>query len=147
MRPRSRLVAVHEHESFRQGGDVGTIPNIHPCISRSLVGHEAGGGQQPQQIGVVVTRQHLDGFHSQAFDRLESTRPDGCKRNAGAGDDDRIAAPCSTPVGQDDARDGPLVVEPEELFDRVRGSRRAPPPLQIGGFPQSRLRVDETSAP
>ena len=62
------------------------------------------------------------------------------------GTTDRIASPAALPVRQHDARNRPVVVEPEELVDRVRAPRRAPPPLQIGGLPEPRLRIRQASA-
>ena len=34
-----------------------------------------------------------------------------------------------------------FVIDPEELVDRIRAPRRAPPPLEVGGLPNARLRI------
>jgi len=129
--------AVHQHESFRHGGHVRPVLGIHPSDPGSfVVGHEAGVGQQASQFDVVVTDEHFDRFEPRGVDGLEGARPDGRKRDGrDTGNDDGIASPCSTPVRQHDARYGPLVIGPEDVFDRIRAPGRAPPPLQISGFP------------
>jgi hypothetical protein len=50
------------------------------------------------------------------------------------------------PVRQCDARNGPLVIDPEDVVDRIRAPRRAPPPLQISGFPYPGLRIRQAGA-
>ena len=148
MRPSCRLGAVHEFESFREGGNARPVLGIHPGDPGSFVaGHEAGAGQQALQLEVVVTGNHLDRFEPQGIDGLKSVSPDGAKRDGrDTGNDDGIAPPCSTPVRQYDGRNGSLVIDPEEVVDRVRAPRRSPPPLQISGFPYPRLRIRDASA-
>ena len=148
MRPGRRLGAVYERKSLRRRGDFGPVLSIHPHVPRSfVVGHEAGAGQEAQEFEIVVPGQHVDGFEPHAIDRLNGARPDGRKRNGGAGNDDWIAPPCATPVGQDDARNGSLVIDPEQLVDRVRAPRRPPPPLQISRFPYPCLRILHANPP
>jgi len=50
------------------------------------------------------------------------------------------------PVRQYDPRYGPLVIDPEDLVDRIRAPRRASPPLQISGFPYACVRSRQASA-
>ncbi|MDQ3392215.1 MAG: hypothetical protein M3508_12915 [Actinomycetota bacterium] len=64
-----------------------------------------------------------------------------------AWDDDRVALPgVIGPARQQDAGDGPFIVDPEELLDLVRLPRPPPPPLHIRGFPETGLGVGSASA-
>ena len=113
----------------------------------AVVGHEAVAGQQAQQLEVVVTGEHFNRVEREGVDGFDGARPDGGKRNDRVtGNDDGITPPGSTPVRQYDACNGPPFVDPKELVDRVRTSWRAPPPLQISGFPSPRFRIREASA-
>ncbi|HYT79587.1 MAG TPA: hypothetical protein VEQ37_10105 [Actinomycetota bacterium] len=112
-----------------------------------VVGHETGAGQEVQQLEVVVTGEHFDRFEPQGVDGFDGAGPDGGQRNGGnSRDDDGIAPPSSIPVRQYEARNGPFVIDPEELVNRVREPRRAPPLLQISGFPYPCLRIRQASA-
>lgn len=61
MRLARRFSAIDEHEPFRQRGDVGPVASVHPGDPVFVAGdHEAGSGQQTQQLDVVVTGEYLD---------------------------------------------------------------------------------------
>lgn len=62
-------------------------------------------------------------------------------------DDDRVALPGVVgPARQQDAGDGPVVVDPEELFDLVGPPGPPPPPLHLRGFPETGLGVGSAGA-
>lgn len=56
-----RYVIADEHESFRHDGYVWAVFGIRPHDQGSVVvGHEAGAGQQAQQLEVIVTGEHFN---------------------------------------------------------------------------------------
>jgi hypothetical protein len=64
-----------------------------------------------------------------------------------AWDDDRVALPgVIGRARQQDACDGPFIVDPKALLDLVGLPRPPPPPLHIRGFPETGLGVGSASA-
>ena len=143
------LGAVHEHEPGGQRRAFGPIFGLHPHRSGPVVvGYEARLGQEAQQLRVVVTGKHLDLVQAESCDGCESAFPHRAERNGRKpGDDDRVTLPRASPVCQQDARNRPFVVQPEELVDLVGATRRPSPPLHVGRLRDTRLGIGVTDAP
>jgi len=140
--------AVNEDETLRQCSRARSVIGIHPGDPGTfVVSHEARVGKQAQQLDVIVAGEHVDGVELELVYGFDRACPDDGKRSCReTGNDDGITAPTITPVREDDAGDRPVVVDPEALVDPVRAPRRSPPPLQIGRFPEPRVRVSQASA-
>jgi hypothetical protein len=134
-----RLCAIEQPEPVRNCSRVGTIRGPHPsCDSLFTAPREPGRNEQRRHLGVVVADRHLHLVERQRVDPRERSIPHPRKhRLRCAWTDDRIAPPAAAPIGEDDRGDRFGAIQPEHLTDLVRPSRLPPPPLEIGGLPQT----------
>ena len=100
-----------------------------PCDLHQLVGAKKT-LQQDDRLGdarLAQLHRFVEAGDAEAVRRLERALPERRARNGrDTGAHDQIAPPRRAPVGQDDAGNGPFVVDPEELVDRVRAARCTP---------------------
>ena len=109
---------------------------------------ESGSLGEFSEGSIVVPHWYVEPFCRVLRGMLDCPSPhDAGLGSRCAGDDDRVALPgVIGPARQQDAGDGPFIVDPEELLDLVRPSRPPPPPLHIRGLPETGPGVGSASA-